>query len=53
MKPYSAHGVNKFVICCGYKGCKVEKYFTNYFLHISEFTVEMQNNQMEETQRKT
>jgi len=33
MKTYSAHGVNDFVICCGYKGYMIKEYFANYFLH--------------------
>jgi len=35
MKLYSAHGVNEFVICCGYKGYLIKEYFANYFLHMS------------------
>ena len=47
MKSYSAHGVNDFVICCGYKGYVIKEYFANYFLHTSDVTFDMQNNQME------
>ncbi len=36
LKIYSAHGINKFVICCGYKGHVIKEYFANYFLHVSE-----------------
>jgi glucose-1-phosphate cytidylyltransferase len=46
MKTYSAHGVNDFVICCGYKGYLVKEYFANYFLHMSDVTFDMENNQM-------
>ena len=47
MKNYSAHGVNEFVICCGYKGYIVKEYFANYFLHTSDVTFDMENNKME------
>lgn len=47
MKSYSAHGVNEFVICCGYKGYMIKEYFANYFLHMSDVTFDMQNNNME------
>ena len=47
MKGYSAHGVNDFVICCGYKGYVIKEYFANYFLHTSDVTFDMQNNRME------
>ena len=47
MKSYSAHGVNDFVICCGYKGYIIKEYFANYFLHTSDVTFDMQNNEME------
>ena len=47
MKNYSAHGVNDFVICCGYKGYIIKEYFANYFLHMSDVTFDMANNQME------
>jgi glucose-1-phosphate cytidylyltransferase len=52
MKGYSAHGVNDFVICCGYKGYLIKEYFANYFLHMSDVTFDMQHNQMEVHQRK-
>ena len=47
MKVYSAHGVNDFVICCGYKGYIIKEYFANYFLHMSDVTFDMQHNRME------
>lgn len=47
MKNYSAHGVNDFVICCGYKGYLIKEYFANYFLHMSDVTFDMATNQME------
>jgi len=47
MKTYSAHGVNDFVICCGYKGYMIKEYFANYFLYMSDVTFDMANNKME------
>lgn len=52
MKIYSANGINDFIICCGYKGYIIKEYFANYFLHMSDVTFDMQNNQMEVHQRK-
>ncbi len=52
MKIYSAHGVNDFVICCGYKGYIIKEYFANYFLHMSDVTFDMASNQMEVHQKK-
>lgn len=52
MKSYSAHGVNDFVICCGYKGYLIKEYFANYFLHMSDVTFDMTNNEMQVHQRK-
>jgi len=46
MKMYSAHGVNDFVICCGYKGYVIKEYFANYFLHQSDVTFCMKKNSM-------
>ena len=51
MKIYAAHGVNDFVICCGYKGYLIKEYFANYFLHMSDVTFDMQENRMEVHQR--
>ena len=51
MKTYSAHGIQDFVICCGYKGYVIKEYFANYFLHMSDVTFDMQSNQMEVHQR--
>lgn len=47
LKIYSYHGINDFVICCGYKGYIIKEYFANYFLHMSDVTFHMQSNQME------
>ena len=52
LKLYSAHGVNEFVICCGYKGYLIKEYFANYFLHMSDVTFDMSNNRMEVHQHK-
>jgi glucose-1-phosphate cytidylyltransferase len=51
MKLYSAHGVNDFVICCGYRGYMIKEYFANYFLHMSDVTFDMRHNDMEVHQR--
>ncbi|MGD0892785.1 MAG: glucose-1-phosphate cytidylyltransferase [Terracidiphilus sp.] len=47
LKIYSQHGINDFVICCGYKGYLIKEYFANYFLHTSDVTFDMQENRME------
>jgi glucose-1-phosphate cytidylyltransferase len=52
MKIYSAHGINDFVVCCGYKGYLIKEYFANYFLHMSDITFDMEQNRMEVHQRK-
>ena len=46
MKMYSHHGINDFIICCGYKGYVIKEYFANYFLHMSDITFDMQHNEM-------
>ena len=51
MKIFSSHGVNDFVICCGYKGYLIKEYFANYFLHMSDVTFDMSRNHMEVHQR--
>lgn len=51
MKIFSAHGINDFVVCLGYKGYVIKEYFANYFLHMSDVTFDMKNNQMEVHQR--
>lgn len=52
MKMYSVHGVNDFVICCGYKGYVIKEYFNNYFLHRSDVTFDMVSNEMTVHNRK-
>ena len=47
LKMYSHHGINDFVICCGYKGYIIKEYFANYFLHTSDVTFDMAHNKME------
>ncbi len=47
MKMYSAHGVNEFIICLGYKGYLIKEYFANYFLHTSDVTIDIEHNQIE------
>ena len=47
MKTYASYGVNDFIICCGYKGYVIKEYFANYFLHMSDVTFDMVNNEME------
>jgi glucose-1-phosphate cytidylyltransferase len=47
MKIYSAHGINDFIICLGYKGYMIKEYFANYFLHMSDVTIDMAQNKME------
>ena len=52
MKMYSAHGINDFVICCGYKGYVIKEYFANYFLHQSDVTFCMSENRMDVHERR-
>jgi len=47
MKIYSSHGINNFIICCGYKGYVIKEYFANYFLHMSDVTFDMALNKMD------
>lgn len=47
MKIYSAHGINEFIICAGYKGYMIKEYFANYFMHMSNVTFDMSTNEME------
>jgi glucose-1-phosphate cytidylyltransferase len=52
MKMYSAHGINDFIVCCGYKGYVIKEYFNNYFLHQSDVTFSMSTNKMEVHQKR-
>ena len=47
MKIYSSNGINDFVICCGYKGYLIKEYFSNYFMHMSDITVDLNSNEVE------
>tara|TARA_B110000003_G_C16602564_1_gene516238 strand:+ start:150 stop:917 length:768 start_codon:yes stop_codon:yes gene_type:complete len=47
MKIYASYGVKDFIICCGYKGFMIKEYFSNYFLHTSDVTFDMNKNSME------
>jgi glucose-1-phosphate cytidylyltransferase len=47
MKSYSAHGINEFVICLGYKGYMIKEYFANYYLHMSDVTIDLAGNSLE------
>ncbi len=47
MKIYSAFGFNEFIICLGYKGYMIKEYFSNYFLHQSDVTIDVKNNKIE------
>lgn len=53
MKIYSAHGIQDFVICCGYKGYVIKEYFANYFLHMSDVTFDLEANKLHIHQHKT
>jgi glucose-1-phosphate cytidylyltransferase len=51
MKIYSGHGIQDFVICLGYKGYIIKEYFANYFLHMSDVTIDMAHNKLEVHQK--
>lgn len=53
MKTYSAHGINEFIICAGYRSYVIKEYFANYFLHMSDVTFNMENNTMEVHKKRT
>jgi glucose-1-phosphate cytidylyltransferase len=53
LKMYSSHGINEFIICCGYKGYVIKEYFANYFLHMSDVTIDICANTMEVHHKKT
>lgn len=46
LKIYSYYGINQFIICCGYKGYMIKEYFANYFMHKSDITFDLKNNEM-------
>ena len=47
MMIYSAYGINEFVVCCGYKGYIIKDFFATYYLHVSDFTIDMKRNTMD------
>lgn len=47
MKTYSAHDINDFIICLGYKGYLIKEYFANYFLHMSDITIDVKRNHID------
>ena len=51
LKSYSHHGIDDFIICCGYKGYVIKEYFANYFLHMSDITFDISKNSMQVHQR--
>jgi glucose-1-phosphate cytidylyltransferase len=53
MKSYSAHGINDFVICLGYKGYIIKEYFAQYFLHMSDVTIDIARNEIEVHQKRS
>ena len=53
LKIFSAHGINDFLICCGYKGYVIKEYFANYFLHTSDVTFDIQKNSQEVLHKTT
>jgi glucose-1-phosphate cytidylyltransferase len=53
MKIYSAHGVNDFVVCLGYKGYLIKEYFANYFLHTADVTIDLRKNSTEIHEKRT
>ena len=53
MKTYAAHGFHDFIICCGYKGYLIKEYFANYFLHMADVTIDVENNAIEVHHKKT
>jgi len=52
MKFYSAHGIDDFIICCGYLGYVIKEYFANYFVHTSDVTFDLINNRVEVHQKR-
>ena len=46
MKIYSFHGINEFIICCGYKGYLIKEFFFNYFLHTSDLNIDLEENKV-------
>jgi len=53
MKIYSHYGFNDFIICLGYLGYKIKEYFSHYFLHMSDITIDMSRNETKVHNSKT
>lgn len=53
MKIFANHGIDDFVICCGYRGYMIKEYFANYFLHTSDVTFDLRTNEMKVHQNTT
>ena len=53
LKIYSFHGINEFIICCGYKGYLIKEYFANYFLHNCDVTLDLSSNSIEVHSKKS
>jgi glucose-1-phosphate cytidylyltransferase len=53
MKIYSAHGVNDFVICLGYKGYMIKEFFANYFMHGADVTIDLARNSVEVHEKRS
>src|SRR5258706_9659380 len=51
MKIFAAHGISEFVVCLGYKGYQIKEYFSNYFLHMSDVTIDIARNDVEVHQK--
>ena len=43
MSTYSRYGFQEFVIACGYKGEVIKEYFSDFFFHHSDFTVDLRS----------
>ncbi len=52
MKMYSAHGLNDFIVCCGYKGYMIKEYFANYFMHMSDVCINLKSNEIQMLHKK-
>lgn len=53
MKIYSQYGIKDFIICCGYKGYVIKEFFTNYYLHTTDFSVNLYDNKVTMVSKNT
>ena len=53
MKMYSVHGVNDFIVCCGYRGYMIKEYFANFSLHMSDITFDLEHNTVHVRKERT